>query len=496
MAAGDVVEQRTEGGGRRRKARRLALLFGGGEAAGKQPHRGAFDITLAAGDLAGETQVRAGFQPQRAVEQDGGIDVGVAMQAAEACKFRVFKTRDHAEHIRLNAVFQLRLKTHHVVERAKRIILTQLHHGIGLDGGIMGVGQAHRFHRPVAQCLTTPLGHDLDRQAAIKIGRAFPFLETDGITRNQRVDEGIVLLLIQRAVDIILARATGTDLVVTRLVPADIHVDAVAMHDRGDGVEEGERILTRLGLDGGGKIRRGEGTGRNDGVAPFLRRQAVHLLANDRHQRVTFQLFRHGFGKPVAVDGKRAAGRHLVSIGAGHDQRAGKPHFRMNDTDRIRRRIVGAEGIGTDQFRQRIALMCVRAAHAAHFMQNNGDTAFGNLPCGFRAGQSSADDVNGRKGLVLHVDVHRRPRGRGSRAAAVIRVSVQHGSRRTLHVADALACMAGAAKCFWFGSQWPRQLSFTMRPKPEALVYGSELAPLVSSPRRGEVRGSVMSGRG
>ncbi|MNY25352.1 hypothetical protein D3C86_1591280 [compost metagenome] len=130
----------------------------------------------------------------------------------------------------------------------------------------------------------------------------------------------MVLLFIHRAVDIVLARAARADLVVTRLIPADIHVDAVAVHDGGDGVEKGKRILTRLGLNGGGEIRRGERAGGDDRVAPFPRRQAVHLFAHDRHQGVTFQLFRHGFRKPVAVDGECAAGRHLVSVGAGHDQ--------------------------------------------------------------------------------------------------------------------------------------------------------------------------------
>ncbi|MNS64018.1 hypothetical protein D3C72_971320 [compost metagenome] len=205
------------------------------------------------------------------------------------------------------------------------------------------------------------------------------------------------------------------------------------MHDGGDGVEKGERILTRLGLNGGGEIRRGERAGGDDRVAPFLRRQAVHLFAHDRHQGVTFQLFRHGFRKPVAVDGECAAGRHLVSVGAGHDQRAGEPHFRMDDAHCVRRCIVGAEGVGTDQFRQRIALMRIRAAHAAHFMQDDGHAALRDLPCGLRTGQSAAHDMNGRSGLVLHFGVHGRPRGKGSRPAAVFRVIVPRGSRRTLH---------------------------------------------------------------
>ncbi len=81
--------------------------------------------------------------------------------------------------------------------------------------------------------------------------------------------------------------------------------------------------------------RRGERAGGDDRLVPFLRRQAGDLLAHDGDQRVRFELGRHGCGKAVAVDGKRAARRHLVPVGAGHDQRAGKPHLGMQQADRI-----------------------------------------------------------------------------------------------------------------------------------------------------------------
>ena len=59
VAAGDVVEQRAEGRGAGGSGRRLAEPLGGGEAPGQQPDRGALDIALAAGDLAGEAQAAA-----------------------------------------------------------------------------------------------------------------------------------------------------------------------------------------------------------------------------------------------------------------------------------------------------------------------------------------------------------------------------------------------------------------------------------------------------
>ena len=103
----------------------------------------------------------------------------------------------------------------------------------------MGIGEAHRLHRAVTQSLASSLGHDLDRQAAVEIRRSLPFLETHRIASDQRIDEGVIIGLAHRAVDVVLASSAGPYLVIARLVPADVHIDAVAVNDRGDGIEEG-----------------------------------------------------------------------------------------------------------------------------------------------------------------------------------------------------------------------------------------------------------------
>src|SRR5208337_5076489 len=64
MAAGDVVEERAYRGRGRRGRERPAQPFGGGEPARDQPDRGALDIALAAGDLAGEAKPRRRLEPQ------------------------------------------------------------------------------------------------------------------------------------------------------------------------------------------------------------------------------------------------------------------------------------------------------------------------------------------------------------------------------------------------------------------------------------------------
>ena len=94
----------------------------------------------------------------------------------------------------------------------------------------------------------------------------------------RRLDEGVVLLLVERAVDVVLAA-----LVPPRGHPGDVHVDAVAVDDRGDGVEEGEGAFARFGGDGLGERGAGQRAGRDD------RRvigQGVDALADDGDVRM------------------------------------------------------------------------------------------------------------------------------------------------------------------------------------------------------------------
>ena len=156
-----------------------------------------------------------------------------------------------AEDADLFGVLQLGLEAHHVEQRAELVVLAQLHDGIGLRLRIVRIGQAERLHRPVPQRLRPARRHHLDRQAAVEIGRGgFPFLEAGLVAGDQRLDEGGVLLARHRAVDVVGAGAARARLVVARLEPGDREIDALAMHDRRDGVEEGERVFAGLAADG------------------------------------------------------------------------------------------------------------------------------------------------------------------------------------------------------------------------------------------------------
>ena len=76
-----------------------------------------------------------------------------------------------------------------------------------------------------------------------------------------------------------------------------------------------------------------------------------------------FELGGDRVGKAVAIDRERAAGRHLVGVAGRHDQRAGQPHFGVQHADGIALGIVGAEGIGADEFGKAVGLVRIGAAH-------------------------------------------------------------------------------------------------------------------------------------
>ena len=52
------------------------------------------------------------------------------MEPAETRELCLLESRDHAEHAHLFAMFELGLEADHVPQRAERIVLTELHHGV------------------------------------------------------------------------------------------------------------------------------------------------------------------------------------------------------------------------------------------------------------------------------------------------------------------------------------------------------------------------------
>ena len=156
----------------------------------------------------------------------------------------------------------------------------------------------------------------------------------------------------------------------------------------------------------------GEGTGRDDGRAPFGGRQPGHLAALDADQRMRAERRRHGFRKSVAVNRQRAARGKLMPVAHRHHERARAPHLGVKQPDGVGFGIVGAKRIGADQLREILGLVRRRHCRRPHLVEHDGDARLGELPSCLGTRESAADDVNGI-GLRLHWrDMARRPRGR------------------------------------------------------------------------------------
>ena len=75
-----------------------------------------------------------------------------------------------------------------------------------------------------------------------------------------------------------------------------------------------------------------------------------------------------------------------------------RPHLAMQHANGVGRRVVRAEGIGADEFGEPAGPVRRGRVIRAHFVQNDRDPGLGRLPRSLRAGQPSADDVNGTHG--------------------------------------------------------------------------------------------------
>src|SRR3546814_17282946 len=90
------------------------------------------------------------------------------------------------------------------------------------------MGETYDLPRSEEEGCGAARGHHLERNTAFEIGRVlFPILEVGLVAVDEALDKGVILLLVHRAVDIILAVADRTDLVPAARHPCDVHVDEI-----------------------------------------------------------------------------------------------------------------------------------------------------------------------------------------------------------------------------------------------------------------------------
>ena len=79
----------------------------------------------------------------------------------------------------------------------------------------------------------------------------------------------LVLLLGHRAVDVVRACAGGPRLIVARLHPGHLHIDALVQDNRRDGIEKGKRVIVRQRVNRRTERGRGQRAGGHDHAGPI-----------------------------------------------------------------------------------------------------------------------------------------------------------------------------------------------------------------------------------
>ena len=159
----------------------------------------------------------------------------------------------------------------------------------------------------------TSIGRQPSKYPAVSPSREFGFFGA-----AKRVDEGIVLVFVHRAIEVGGALFLGFAFVIARLHPRFAHVDAVMVDDRGDGIKECEGLCACFGRDGRAQIGGGQRAGGNDPMAAVWQGSDLTVFNADvgmRHQGVGY-----GLCKWVTINSKRATCGQAVFFGGLHDQ--------------------------------------------------------------------------------------------------------------------------------------------------------------------------------
>ena len=384
------MAQRTQGGLARQRPRRAAGRQRGGVKPRHQPRGNGFHVSFHARDLPGEQHLGARAQLQRGRQQRGRVDVGVAMDLAEAQELGVLKPRNHAENARLLGELQVVLEAHQVEAPVAQAFLAELRHGVGPLAGAR-VGQAHGFHGAEAQRIAAAARQFFDGQAGFEIRRAVLLdVSRHGLRFQQFIDEAVVLLAVEGAVQIVGGAIRRFS--VARGPERGFHVHRIGFDDGADAVIEEQPVSPGQPGDLLGERIAGERAGGDDddGVlgdgGDFLAPQLDQRLGRDG--RGDFR------GKDFAIDGERMAAGYS-RLPRRFEQQRIEPAQLFLEQPRRGGFLLGLERIAAHQFGQPVRLVRGCRPGRPHFVQHRAQAAPRDLPGRFRPRQPAADDVNG-----------------------------------------------------------------------------------------------------
>src|SRR5271170_6716111 len=166
----------------------------------------------------------------------------------------------------------------------RTVVLAQLHDRKGLIAGAR-MSEPHRSHGAERKRHRTAARDLFDGHAALEIDLLFERMRRDLFRRHNGADKGLVLISVERTVDVILAAFAPA-----RGHVSDVHVDRRGRHDWGDGVVEVEVARAHDSIQLFAERSAGEWTGRD---YRWSRRQRSRFLPHDLDQRMR----RKGFGE-------------------------------------------------------------------------------------------------------------------------------------------------------------------------------------------------------
>ena len=321
-----------------------------------------FRIPFHAGELSRNQNARSRLQLQRLRQQRGRVDIRIAMNLAIPQKLCVFESRNHPQNPRLLAKLQMILKSNQIVTIRAQILAAQLHRRVRPTPRL-GICQSRRLHRPKPQRIPPTPGRLFDRQAALEVLRLLPLLRLRLLRRGQRVDERLVLLLGERAIDVI-----GRSLVPARREVHLVHVDRRRVNNRRDRVIESQVITSGNRLQSLGQRRRGQRPGSQNRQLRRTRIQVCNLFAHNPDPRLRLQPFLHQPRKHLPIHRQRMPGRHRTRIRILQQKTPRRPHLSLQEPGRTTLRFA-LQGVGTNQFGKIRRLVRLGGAMRPHLVQ-------------------------------------------------------------------------------------------------------------------------------
>ncbi len=184
------------------------------------------------------------------------------MDLAVAEKLGVLEAGDEAKDARLLAEPHVVLEADQVEALGAQIFLAKLDDGPGAAAGARIV-EAHGLHRTEAERVAAAAGDLLDGEAGLEVaGVVFGDVGGDGVGLEELVDEVLVLVAVERAVEVVVGAVGG--FAVARGPPGDGGVDGLGVDDGADAVVEVEAAGAGEAGDFLGEGSAGEGSAGDD----------------------------------------------------------------------------------------------------------------------------------------------------------------------------------------------------------------------------------------